>query len=252
MFFNKKQSEENEYKFNWRPASKCITCGSLIADRHAEKCAVCGTDFSKKPPYQGDSNAKSYVAETRYSPDIEYKNLLSIDTVRKKFKIYPHFREIPYAELVDYELYKDGGIMPKGGVGRAVVGGVLFGSTGSIVGAATRKHEDVITKLYINVVLDNDIRMATINIINTQMDANSFSGSILLDTARRITADLDLILNENRRNREKSLQANIETVITPTVNTSAADEILKYKNLLDIGAITQEEYDAKKKQLLNL
>jgi len=33
---------------------------------------------------------------------------------------------------------------------------------------------------------------------------------------------------------------------------SAADEILKYKNLLDIGAITQEEYDAKKKELLKL
>ncbi len=31
-----------------------------------------------------------------------------------------------------------------------------------------------------------------------------------------------------------------------------ADEIQKYKNLLDMGAITQEEYDSKKKQLLNL
>ena len=33
---------------------------------------------------------------------------------------------------------------------------------------------------------------------------------------------------------------------------SAADEILKFKQLLDMGAITQEEYDAKKKQLLDL
>lgn len=31
-----------------------------------------------------------------------------------------------------------------------------------------------------------------------------------------------------------------------------ADEILKYKKLLDVGAITQEEYDAKKSQLLSL
>lgn len=30
------------------------------------------------------------------------------------------------------------------------------------------------------------------------------------------------------------------------------DEIKKLKNLLDIGAITQEEFDEKKKQLLNL
>lgn len=33
---------------------------------------------------------------------------------------------------------------------------------------------------------------------------------------------------------------------------SAADEIKKFKELLDMGAITQEEFDAKKKQLLGL
>ena len=38
----------------------------------------------------------------------------------------------------------------------------------------------------------------------------------------------------------------------PNPNISATDEIIKYKNLLDIGAITQEEYDLKKKQLLGL
>jgi hypothetical protein len=33
---------------------------------------------------------------------------------------------------------------------------------------------------------------------------------------------------------------------------STADEILKFKQLFDIGAITQEEFEAKKKQLLEL
>ena len=31
---------------------------------------------------------------------------------------------------------------------------------------------------------------------------------------------------------------------------SVADELLKFKRLLDMGAITQEEFDAQKKQLL--
>ena len=35
-------------------------------------------------------------------------------------------------------------------------------------------------------------------------------------------------------------------------NISVADEILKFKNLLDIGAITEEEFDTKKKELLGL
>lgn len=34
--------------------------------------------------------------------------------------------------------------------------------------------------------------------------------------------------------------------------TSTADELRKYKELLDMGAITQEEFEAKKKELLNL
>ncbi len=39
---------------------------------------------------------------------------------------------------------------------------------------------------------------------------------------------------------------------TITAAISPADEIMKYKKLLDCGAITAEEYEAKKKQLLGL
>lgn len=36
------------------------------------------------------------------------------------------------------------------------------------------------------------------------------------------------------------------------VSVNSADEIMKYKQLLDAGAITQEEYENKKRQLLNM
>lgn len=39
---------------------------------------------------------------------------------------------------------------------------------------------------------------------------------------------------------------------TPAPAVSAADELKKFKDLLDGGVITQEEFDAKKKQLLGL
>lgn len=43
-----------------------------------------------------------------------------------------------------------------------------------------------------------------------------------------------------------------KTVVKQTiVETTNADEIKKYKELLDMGAITQEEFDEKKKALLN-
>ncbi len=42
------------------------------------------------------------------------------------------------------------------------------------------------------------------------------------------------------------------TTIKQEIPQSAADELKKYKDLLDSGAITQEEFDAKKKQLLGV
>ena len=42
------------------------------------------------------------------------------------------------------------------------------------------------------------------------------------------------------------------TTIKPEIPQSNADELKKYKDLLDAGILTQEEFDAKKKQLLGL
>lgn len=47
-------------------------------------------------------------------------------------------------------------------------------------------------------------------------------------------------------------QKHSSTPTTPTPSTSNADELKKYKELFDNGVITQEEFDAKKKQLLGL
>ncbi|MBO5333379.1 MAG: SHOCT domain-containing protein [Clostridia bacterium] len=43
-----------------------------------------------------------------------------------------------------------------------------------------------------------------------------------------------------------------QTVATSQPAVSIADELKKFKELLDMGAITQEEFDAKKKELLGL
>ena len=50
---------------------------------------------------------------------------------------------------------------------------------------------------------------------------------------------------------QRVLQENL-TAEPTAKHFDSADEIMKFKKLLDAGAITQEEYDAKKKQLLNI
>ena len=52
-----------------------------------------------------------------------------------------------------------------------------------------------------------------------------------------------------RQNKEKIVAT---TTIKQEIPQSNADELKKYKELLEIGVISQEEFDAKKKQLLGL
>lgn len=55
--------------------------------------------------------------------------------------------------------------------------------------------------------------------------------------------DKNIITNERNRNKENNSR---------NIAVSSADELKKYKELLDMGAITQEEFDTKKRQLLKL
>lgn len=51
---------------------------------------------------------------------------------------------------------------------------------------------------------------------------------------------------------ERQGKPKTDTVVKQEMPVSNADELKKYKDLLDSGIITQEEFDAKKKQLLGL
>lgn len=51
---------------------------------------------------------------------------------------------------------------------------------------------------------------------------------------------------------EEYLKNAPKTDTTVVQQVSSADELKKFKDLLDMGVITQEEFDAKKKQLLGL
>ena len=59
--------------------------------------------------------------------------------------------------------------------------------------------------------------------------------------------EISVVINNLIKKRQKN-----QGVATIIQSSSAADELAKYKTLLDQGTITQEEFDAKKKQLLGL
>lgn len=86
----------------------------------------------------------------------------------------------------------------------------------------------------------------------------SFEGKRGLSEAIKDENTVDFCIIDNKK--AKDIKDYIENLIlnetnqqtTMVLSTSNADEIKKYKELLDMGAITQEEFECKKKQILDL
>lgn len=70
----------------------------------------------------------------------------------------------------------------------------------------------------------------------------------MIDNRNDIHEAVSKLLVE-RQGKEKAVTT---TTIKQEIPQSNADELKKYKELLDSGVITQEEFNAKKKQLLGL
>lgn len=171
-------------------------------------------------------------------------SLMFIDEINKCFKIGNDIFD--YANLLSYELLEDGQTITKGGLGRAVAGGLLFGGVGAIVGGVTggKKTKGVCTSMKIRITLKNaHTDTVYITLINTETKTNGFIYKTMQSSAQLCISALDIIADQNSTEEMSNLES--ETV-------SSADEILKFKNLLDAGIITQEEFEAKKKQLLGL
>ncbi len=81
--------------------------------------------------------------------------------------------------------------------------------------------------------------------INTIGDEDLQYGNIYKD---KISAAVSIIDDIVKKYRNAGTASPVQVV----QQTSAADELKKFKELLDMGVITQEEFDAKKKQLLGL
>ena len=124
----------------------------------------------------------------------------------------------------------------------------MFGGVGAIVGATTgaKKTKAVVKSINLRITLNNKyIKLVNIELIpvSTNCKAGSLTYKAYKITADHLISMLDSMIRQAQ-------DAN-RPVSAPT-QLSGADEILKYKQLLDSGIITQEEFDAKKKQILGI
>lgn len=114
----------------------------------------------------------------------------------------------------------------RGGIGRAVVGAAIAGPVGAIVGASTAKTETRKGKGKENITISFELPFG-----KKTLSAQTYPAGM--------TALLKACMEKKSQTQSTYGRVN-----------SVADELLKFKQLLDMGAITQEEYNVKKSQLL--
>lgn len=102
--------------------------------------------------------------------------------------------------------------------------------------------------MQIKLIIDPNSTIYNLNIISNSIDKSSFEYNQALDRANKVISYFCKIEEVNKlQNQTESSAPRQETI-----DVSAFEQIKQYKELLDIGAITPEEFNAKKKQLLDL
>ena len=239
--------------------------GIIIKDKQ-KLCEECTIKVNMDPsmiPYQTVDSIKEHLEYRKENQKLFRQFVITreVKTLFYYFRVDDNLKKWYYTssknpinppiydfnEIIDYKLTENGSTVSEGGVGRAVTGGLLFGGVGAVVGGVTAGTNKVITNMRFRISFNNKYRNSLdFAIIPTGKECKV--GSSTYNMYRR-QADSLLSLFDYMCN-----QANIEKMNNDTKqsNISSADELMKFKELLDKGVINQDEFEAKKKQLLGL
>jgi hypothetical protein len=183
--------------------------------------------------------------------DFTNRNSILLDEKNGKFAYVNNkkgfFHIYNFAQLVEYEVVEDGDSIIKGRVGSVIAGGMMMGGLGALAGASrSKKVKSTCNSMYLRIIVD-DIKNSQITIpfITTQTKKSSTFYKSIQSCAQEFTSMLAIIKSRSEEEKHINVKESASSI-------SAADEIKKYKELFEGGIITQEEFDAKKKQLLNL
>lgn len=181
----------------------------------------------------------------RYYFDPQQEQILSAKTfVDDNYVVYD------FSDIVSYTPIEEGyNKTKKHGITRAVVGGAIAGGAGAIVGAVTGgKNFEYIKKLGVIITFNNNENIELI-FMKGEAKKGGFVANAYYKDFRKVCGILDGVLTKNNNQQLQMMQ---QETINSSDSFSAADEIAKFKSLLDDGVITQAEFDAKKQQLLDL
>ncbi|MCL8203661.1 SHOCT domain-containing protein [Ligilactobacillus agilis] len=163
---------------------------------------------------------------------------------------------LEYSDIIDYEIHQNGSSVSRGSINlaRGIGMGLATNGLGLIVGLATggkQKTKEVSENIEIFIKVNdstNPTRILVTSAKKLKTDSKQYAQD--LQDTQDIAATLDRIIKQNEeRKLAKQLDQQKENASS---SVDPLEEIAKLKKLLDMGAITQDEFEEKKKQLLDL
>lgn len=236
LFFELKQPNEKLIKAEIRQRLLHVFANKAIVQKEQNKIKISDDFYADKIIKLATGGLSNAV--------------ILIDNDKKKF-IYRKgkilSRPYKFSDIINYEVYENGNSKVKGTAGKALIGGAFFGLGGLIVGSSMgKKINEKCNQLHLIIRL-NDFNTPQIDlkyIDNVEYDKDSFIYRNMKSNLQEVCSILEYMINS------KTLEENIEKIDTSKYTKSNKEQLQELKELLEEGLITQEEYEAKRKQIL--
>ncbi|EAE3174230.1 DUF4428 domain-containing protein [Listeria monocytogenes] len=185
-------------------AHVCTKCarrnGHGIVVKPDEMLATTLEEFlSHKPALEKEKQEKVRLDKS-FTADKTLENLVFIDSKNLLFKVNSKFNIETYhlKDVTGYEIVENSEIKTSGGLGRAALGGILFGGPGAVVGAVTgRKNKEAVKTLQIQIKLNSEANpVAYIDLLNSKTKKQTLRYDAAVKKADYILASLDIILKK--------------------------------------------------------
>ncbi|HHD2752250.1 TPA: SHOCT domain-containing protein [Clostridium perfringens] len=200
-----------------------VICGECQFKQHKiSKCQLTNNLTLKEVKEYIDFNPTKNIDKYLLINESEKKWIapLGISNGKKNPTIYN------FSDISSYELIEDDEVILKsGGLGRALVGGALFGGAGAIIGGITakRKSKKQINKLYIKITL------------------NDFNNPVII--IKIIDKPTSYLLYKSVFNMAQELLSSIEIMVKSSSNSKQIEKVIeaiyckKCGNKLDINSV---------------
>lgn len=228
---------------------------------------------SKELKQQGEENLQKFNSlpdfkATKKIKGVKDTYIFGIDENRKKIAfVKKHYKEVvPFDQIISVEILEDNTILQQKSslrtIGGAVVGGAIAGGAGAIVGGLSgdTKQNKKVSKVQVKIKL-RDINhpsftidcfdCVTMTVKEEPIKPTSSEGHIYkqgLNDAQRIADTVSAIIDITDRGAKSIAQP---TPQPAKAIGSVADELSKLADLKSKGILTDEEFAAQKKALLN-